>query len=152
MSAGYVVTTTANVALSAATAKTVLSVISASGALLRLVEASISFDGTSGTATPVLVELCKSTQAGAGTSTSQTPVQVRGSTRTAQASGARNYTVEPTTLTPVREWLIHPQTGFAYQLPLGREIEQTASGNALCLRVTAPASVNCRAFMDFEEG
>ena len=53
MPAGYVVETTADVALSAATAKTILSVINASNALIRITELAVSFDGVSATAEPV---------------------------------------------------------------------------------------------------
>lgn len=152
MPAGYTVETTADVALSAATAKTILSVINAANSLIRICELSVSFDGTSGTAEPVTVELCSSTQATAGTSTSQTPVQCRGPTRTVQATGARNYTAEPTVLTVLKRWLVHPQTGLVIQFPLGREPEQVTTADAMCIRCTAPATVNAQAYIEFEEG
>lgn len=152
MAAGYVAETTADVALSAATAKTILSVINASNGLIRLTELSVSFDGTSSTAEPVTVELCSSTQATAGTSTSHTIVQCRGATRTVQATAARNYSAEPTALTVIRQWLIHPQTGLTIPFPLGREPEQVTTADALCIRCTAPATVNVRGHLEFEEG
>ena len=126
MAARFTVETTADVALSAATAKTILSVIAPASGAIRLVEFSVSFDGTSATAEPVTVELCKSTEATAGTSTSQTPVQSGGtpSGKTARSSGKRNFTAEATTLTVLKTWLVHPQTGFTKQSPLGREEEQ----------------------------
>jgi hypothetical protein len=151
MSAGYTVETTGDVALTAATAKTILSVINAANSLIRICEFSVSFDGTSGTAEPVTVELCSSTQAGAGTSTSQTPVQCRGPARAALATGARNYTAEPTVLTVLKRWLVHPQTGMVIQFPLGREPEQITTADALCLRCTAPATLNAQAYIEFEE-
>lgn len=152
MPAGYVAETTADVALTAATAKTILSVINASNGLIRIVEMSVSFDGTSATAEPVTVELCSSTQATAGTNTSHTIVQSRGPTRTVQATAARNYTAEPTTLTVIKQWLVHPQTGITVQFPLGREPEQVVTADAICIRCTAPAGVNARAHLEFEEG
>lgn len=152
MSAGYTVETAGDIALAAATAKTILSVINAANSLIRLVEMGVSFDGVSGTAEPVTVELCSSTQATAGTSTSQTPVQCRGPTRTVQASGARNYTAEPTVLTVLKRWLVHPQTGMVIQFPLGREPEQVTTADALCIRCTAPAAVNVQGYLEVEEG
>lgn len=152
MPAGYSVETTADVALTAATAKTILSVINAANALIRITEFGVSFDGTSATAEPVTIELCSSTQAGAGTNTSQSPIQMYGPTRTVQATGARNYTAEPTTLTVLKRWLVHPQTGIEMQFPLGREVEQTTTADALCLRCTAPATVNAQGYINFEEG
>lgn len=152
MSAGYTVNATTDIALTAATAKTILSVIAAADTPILLVEFSVSFDGVLSTAEPVLVELCKSTQATAGTSTSQTPVQIRGKTKTTLAAGARNFTAEPTVLTVIKEWLIHPQTSLPIQFPLGREPESdvSASTEAICLRCTAPANVNARGYLEFE--
>ena len=152
MAARYTAETNGDVALSAATAKTVLSVIAASGGTFSLIEFGVSFDGTSASAEPVTVELCYSTQAGAGTSTSHTITQTGGGTRTVQSTAARNYTAEPTTLTVWKRWLVHPQTGIVIQFPLGREPEETVTADAICLRLTAPAAVNCQAYMEFEEG
>lgn len=152
MAAGYVAETNGDIALSAATAKTILNVINAANGLIRITEMAVSFDGTSSTAEPVTVELCSSTQATAGTSTSHTIVQTRGPTRTVQATAARNYTAEPTTLTVIKRWLVHPQTGLFVQFPLGREPEQVTTADGLCIRCTAPATVNVQAYMEFEEG
>lgn len=148
---GYTIETNGAVALAAATAKTVLNVIGVANATFQITEFAISFDGASSTAVPVLVELCRSTQATAGTSTAATVHQGRGPTRTAQCSGAVNYTAEPTVLTTYRRWLVHPQAGMVMQFPLGREPDQSGAAG-LALRVTAPAAVNCQGHIEFEEG
>jgi hypothetical protein len=152
MTAGYTVESNGDIALSAATAKTVLAVINAANSLIRITEISACFDGTSGSAEPVTVELCYSTQATAGTSTSHTIAQIRGPTRTVQATAARNYTAEPTVLTVWKRWLVHPQTGLVVQFPLGREPECVVTADAICLRCTAPAAVNFQGYLEFEEG
>lgn len=152
MAAGYTVESAGGIALAAATPKTVLSVINSASGLVRLCEISVSFGGVSGTAEPVTVELCSGTQATAGTSTAAVPVQTRGALRTAQSTGARNYTAEPTVLTVRRRWLVHPQASLVLQFPLGREPEQMLASGALALRCTAPAAVNVQAYMEFEEG
>lgn len=152
MAAGYVADTNGDIALTAATAKTILNVINAANGLVRATEMGVSFDGVSSTAEPVTVELCFSTQATAGTSTSHTIVQTRGPTRTVQATAARNYTAEPTALTVIRRWLVHPQTGLVVQFPLGREPEQTTTADGMCIRCTAPAGVNVQGYLEFEEG
>lgn len=150
---GYTVESNGDIALTAATAKTVLSVINAANSLIRITELCASFDGTTLTAEPVTVELCSSTQAGAGTSTSHTIAQCRGPTRTVQATAARNYTAEPTVLTVLKRWLVHPAgLSFVIQFPLGREPEQVTTADALALRCTAPANVNFQGYMEFEEG
>lgn len=152
MAARYTVESNGDIALSAATAKTCLSYIAASNALFRVVELSVSFDGTSSSAEPVTIELCYSTQAGAGTSTSHTIAQTGGPTRTAQGTAARNFSAEPTALTVWKRWLVHPQTGFAMQFPLGREPEEVVTADAIVLRLTAPAAVNMQGYMEVEEG
>ena len=154
MAAGYVVATIGSLALAAATAKTVLSLITAANALTRIVELYVGFDGVTATAIPPTVELCYSTQAGAGTpGTTPTIVQIRGATRTVQATGAQNYSAEPTVLTVWKSWLIPAYNGsLLIQAPLGREPEQIVTADALCIRVTAAAIVNCRAYIEFEEG
>lgn len=150
MSAGYTVETNGDIALVAATAKTILSIV---GGVFRVVEFSVSFDGTSVTAEPVTVELCYSDETSAGTSTAHTIQQIRGPTRTVQASGKRNFTAEPTVLTVRKRWLIHPQSGLTIPSPLGRECEQISGAtDAIVLRCTAPAAVNVQSYMEFEEG
>lgn len=150
--ATYTVESNGDIALSAATAKTILSVVNGSR-ILKAVEIGVSFDGTSSTAEPVTVELCASTQAGSGTSTSHTPAQVSGATRSlAAATAARNYTAEPTVLTALKRWLVHPQGGsIAIQFPLGREPQRATSGHALAIRCTAPAAVNVQGYIEFAE-
>lgn len=152
MAAGYTVETTADVALTAATKKSILSVISGANSITRVVEFGVSFDGTSATAEPVTVELEGSTQATAGTVTSHTPVQIRGATRTTQATAGRNYTAQPTVLTAWKRWLVHPQTGIEMQFPLGREPEQIVTADAIVLSCTAPATVNAQGYIEYEEG
>lgn len=147
----YSIVTGADVALSAATAKTVLNAIAAASRIVELTEVGIGFDGTTTTNEAVLVELCKSTQATAGTSSAVTPVQIAGPAVTAAFTAAKNYTAEPTVLTAIQEWLIEPKSGqLIEQLPLGEQIV-SGVGHGLCLRVTAPNTVNCRAYLKVRE-
>lgn len=152
MAARYTVESNGDIALVAATAKTILNAINAANALLRVVEIGVSFDGVAAAGEPVTVELCSSTQATAGTSTSHTIAQSGGPTRTVQATAQRNYTAEPTVLTVLKRWLVHPQTGAIIQFPLGREPEQVITADGLCIRCTAPATVNVQGYIEFEEG
>ena len=152
MAARYTVESNGDIALVAATAKSVLNFINAATALLRLVEIGVSFDGQTVGNEPVVVEICSSTQGTAGTSTAHTVAQSGGPTRTMQATARRNYTAEPTVLTVLKRWLVHPQTGLVLQFPLGREIEQVTTADGLVMRITAPDAVNCQAYMEAEEG
>ncbi len=152
MSAGYTVETNGDIALVGATAKTIMSIIATATSTFRIVEFHVGFDGISATAEPVTVELMYSDETTAGTATSHTIQQVRGPTRTVQASAKRAFTAEPTVLTTRKRWLVHPQSGFTIQFPLGREPEQNVASDALLIRCTAPVAVNVQGYIEFEEG
>lgn len=147
----WVISTEGAVALVAATAKTVLNGISATGRRVALTAFYLGFDGTDATAAPVLVEFMRSTQATAGTSTAVTPRRRRGTANdTAPLTAGRNYTVEPTALTLIEDLWLDPNKGMILvQDPLGREAV-VENGEGLVMRLTAPAAVNCRAWLRFE--
>jgi hypothetical protein len=149
---GYTVAVGADVALAAATAKTVLGVKSGAAFGLDLQKISVTFDGVTSTAEPVLVELCYSTWAtnSPGTnSTSETEVQVYGRVIADGTTAASNWTAEPTALTVLDEFLIHPQTGLKEYIPLGFTPD-CAVDHGFVIRCTAPAIVNCRAGLWWE--
>jgi hypothetical protein len=149
----YSVVTGADVALTAATAKTVLNLVAATGRLVELTEIGIGFDSVVTTREAVLVELCHNTAAGAGTgSSSVTPVQLTGPAIAVAAVCNKNYTTEPTVLTAIKEWLVEPKSGqIIEQLPLGEQIISKSTANGLAIRCTAPDAVNARAYMNFRE-
>lgn len=143
----YTTATAGAVALTAATAKSVLGVRAHANSALLLKKVRYAFDGTSATAVPVLVEVCYATFASnaPGTnSTSVTPAQVAGRTTTAGFTAAKNWTTEPTVLTVLDEILVTPYSGTVfYDFPLGDEYD-TALNEGFVLRCTAPAGVNVR--------
>lgn len=154
MAAGYVLKTAGSVALTAATAKTVVNVIAGANSLFRITEMSVSFDGATATGVPAIVDLFYCTQAGAGTpGTTPSPTQIRGATRTVQATGGLAYSAEPTVITALKSWFVPVFNGtFVLQFPLGREPEQIVTLDAYGLRITAPAVVNVIAYLEIEEG
>ena len=150
------------IALTAATAKTLMYINSAAANQPSWVEFSVSFDGVTASAIPAVVEVVygtKATNSTPGTaSTSFTPVQVRGWPTQASAQTAANAcTSEPTVLVSIKQWLVSPNGGLLLvQFPLGREVTGVASGAAISgiqtgVRVTAPAIVNTRGYIEFEE-
>lgn len=151
--AGYATSTEGAVALSAATAKSILGVAAPSQFGVDLKKFRIGFDGVTASAVPVLVELCRATFAtnGPGTnSTSTTIDQAYGRAITAGFTGAKNWTTEPTVLTPIDEWLLTPAGGLViYDFPLGDTPDCDVS-NGFVLRCNAPAAVNARASLWFE--
>lgn len=151
----FTVVTGGAIALAATTPKTVLAVVPAANKAFTITAATVTFDGVTASAVPVLVEFCISSGATAGTSSAVTPNHHRGPGATVTASAAKNYTVEPTTIVPIYEQLLPPTSGEFVQLPLGREIEclgvTGATLGGFVIRCTAPAAVNVRATIEFEE-
>lgn len=156
--AGYTIRTSAAVALAAATAKTVLCVITPAQFGIDLKKVRVGFDGVTASAVPVLCELMYSTLA-----TNSTPgtnntnenaniVQVYGRSITTGFTGfsASAATFEPTVLTQFDQFLLDPNKGLVlYDWPLG-DTPDSAVSNGIVLRCNAPAIVNVRAAFWFE--
>lgn len=138
------------IALSAATAKSILGWKAHANSGLLVRHAEVSFDGVTSSAVPVLVELCYCTfgaNSPGTNSTSVTPVQVAGRVTTVGATAGKTWTTEPTTITVLEEKLLTPNGGLViYDYPLGEEYD-CALGEGFVIRCTAPATVNVRATM-----
>jgi hypothetical protein len=151
--AGWSIVTGGAVALSAATAKSILGARAHANSALDLQLIRVAFDGVTASAVPVLVELCACTFAtnGPGTnSTSVTPVLNYGRSTTAGWTAAKNWTTEPTVITVMKELLLTPNGGvIVYDFPLGQSPDSPLNEGFL-IRCTAPATVNVRATMAFE--
>lgn len=149
---GYSAVTTADISLSAATAKSVLGVTAPAQFGCSIQGFKVSFNGVTASAVPALVELCAATFAtnGPGTnSTSTTVRQERGRAITAGFTAAQNWTTEPTVLTVIENFLITPNAGsLLYDYPLEREPDNDVS-TGFVIRITAPATVSVRADMKF---
>ncbi|HEX2551024.1 MAG TPA: hypothetical protein VHK64_05465 [Nocardioidaceae bacterium] len=154
--AGYGIRTSSAVALSAATAKTALMIITPSSFGGDLKKFRIGFDGVTATAVPVLWEIVRSTNAtnstpGTGnTSESSNIVQLYGRSITTGFTGFSASTSEPTVLTVLEANLLTPVGGLlVYDFPLGDTYECDVSAG-LGIRLTAPATVNARVSMVVE--
>jgi hypothetical protein len=146
--AGYTAEVGAAVALVAATAKTVLSVIAPAQFGVDLIKYRIGFDGVTASAIPVVVELVTWTTDGTGTS--GTVVQVYGRSITAGFTTKYNYSAEPTTPTLIDRFTLTPNGGtLIYDFPLGTSPD-TAVSNLIGIRCTAAAAVNVNATAWFE--
>jgi hypothetical protein len=152
-STGYACTTQADVALAAATAKSILGVLAPASFGVSLRGFQVSFNGTTASATPALVELCTATFVTNGPGTNSTSGTVRQESGRAIAAGfttAYAWSTEPTALVVVENFLITPNGGsLLYDYPLEREPDNDVSVGFV-LRVTAPAIVTgVRATMKF---
>ncbi len=142
------VANTAEVALTAATAKTVLQVVAAANQNSKIKEWGVFFDGVSSTAEPVQVRLLRQTTA--GTMSSLTPVQRKGPSVTLQTTAQHTATAEPTAGNVLAAREVHPQSGYQEKFSYGDEPEFT-NGGRVGIECTAPAGVNVRAEIVFEE-
>ena len=97
---GFTVTTEGEVAMVAATEKTVLQLRAASNHRCLIKEWGVGFDGTSNTNAPVEVELRRTSADGTLTAATEQKLN-EGDNETIQTTGHINATVEPTTKTEV---------------------------------------------------
>jgi len=146
--AGYTASTEGAISLSAATAKTVLSVIAPAQFGVDLQAIKVAFDGVTSSAVPALVELMRYTSDGTGTS--GTVDQIYGPTITAGFTTKHGYSAEPTGATSVDEWLLTPDGGVLFERYPPGQTPDTAVSVLFGIRINAPAAVNARATMWFE--
>lgn len=146
----YSAVTGGAVALSAATAKSVIGWKAHANSGLLLVKWRVAFDGVTASNVPVLVEIgyCTFGANAPGTnSTSVTPAQEGGRVLTVGATAGKTWTTEPTTITVFEEHLLTPNGGVVfYDYPLGTEPD-TALGEGFVIRCNAPNAVNVRGGM-----
>jgi len=151
MASVYSVTTEGEEALAAATAETIIQLRGSTACKAKVIEWGISFDGTSGTAEPVRVRLLRQTTDGTGTAA--TEVAWDPDNPTANCAGLNTFSsTEPTAGEVLAEYEVHPQTGIVIQYPLGREpVLDNAATSRIAIEATAPAVVNCSAYLVWEE-
>lgn len=139
ITAAAVATSTAN--------KTILALTAPANTPILVDRISISFAGVSPTADKILVQVLRTASGGAG-STANNPTKINASdSESPQSTGARDFGAgTPHTGTVIFEELVHPQGGYT-----APEKVKVKAGETICINVTAVASVNCRARMNFEE-
>lgn len=141
--------TTPEVTLVAATAKTVLEAFAAANHRFIIHEIRVMFKGKTVGNEPVTVEEIQAT--GAGTGTAGTPVKRNpDDPETLQSDFVYNNTGEPTGITVVSTWYIHPQSGIVQPYPIDRPI-QVPGSDRYGIRCTADEGVNVVVHLDCEE-
>lgn len=135
--------TGADVALTAATAKTVIGVKAPTGAIVTLPGVHISFESVTASDATALIEIVRG--AADGTGTTVTPVNRKGGHTAAASFAAKHtYTVEPASLTVAKEYQYPVQGSAEIILDFGAPIESAVAG-FIGVRVTTPAGQVCRA-------
>lgn len=133
--------------------KTLLQLVAASNHGVLIDEWGISFKGVSNTGTPIRVLLIRQSTAIGGTPASNDPVKdPDDSDETLQTTGfvPDVSPSEPTTVTTIASVLVHPQTGYTWQAPWGREIK-IGGGDRLGIVVVAAEAVNAICHMNGTE-
>lgn len=139
---------TSEVALAAATEKTVLQIVAPANQRLRIKRWGVFFDGISSTDEPVVVKLLRQTDA--GTMTALTPVKQVVGSETIQTTAQYNASAEPTGGDVIDGAEVHPQSGYEVIVPFDMPIE-VAGGGRIGISCNAPAAVNVKAKIVFEE-
>lgn len=130
-------------------AKTLLQIVAATNQKVLIDEISISFNGVSTTAEPIKVDVLRQTTA--GTMSALTLVKDPDDfDETIQTTAQHTASAEPTAGDVLLSEHVHPQQGYTWQAPLGREI-RIGGGDRLGIRVTAAASVSAIARVCGEE-
>ena len=142
---------TSEIALTAATAKTVIQLIAASGHRVTILGWGVFFDGTSAAAEPVQVDVIRQTSAGTG-GDALTLQKFDDSIADALATTALSDIdgSEPTGSVILDVAEVHPQAGYEIMYPFGQEII-IGAGDRVGIRCNAPAAVNVRAKVRFQE-
>lgn len=138
-----------SVPLSSGTAKSAVVVTAPANQRVKITGYGFFFDGTSNSATPVQIRIARASAAGTGTSFTPKPNEEE-CTETFQSTWKVNNTVEPTYTNYIKTLTVHPQLGYEYLAPLGQEII-VKGGGILGFECTAPAGVNVRGVISFEE-
>ena len=130
-------------------AKTLIQIVAASNHKVKIDEISISFNGVSNTAEPIRVDVLRQTTAGTMSSLTlrKDPDDWD---ETIQTAAQHTSTGEPTPGDVLMTEYVHPQQGYTWQAPFGREIV-IGGGDRLGIRVTAAASVSAVARVSGEE-
>jgi hypothetical protein len=136
---------TAEVALAAATTKTVIQIIAPTNHRVKVMGWGVFFDGTSATAEPVQVELLRQTSA-------LTPVKTDAASEPLLTTAQHTATAEPTASDVLDVVEVHPQASYERVCSTpGSQLFVVGGGGRVGIRCTAPAAVNVRAKIFFEE-
>jgi hypothetical protein len=142
--------TVSNVALVAATAKTLAELGTSATDRAKIKQWWIEFDGTSSTAVPVKVEAQRAS-AGVTTATTLAGEKLDAADGTAAIVSKHSTTVEGAgTLNGGEIHVVPPTTGIVMQYPLGGEVVLGVS-TFWRIRATAPANVNATFGVIWEE-
>lgn len=144
-----------SVALTAATAKTVVGINPAANYRVRVLEAKVSFDGATSTNAPAVVDFCFVTFAtnapGTNSTTVTAVVKDKDVVETVQSACAKTWTAEPTVVTVAETTDVGQFNGiYHYICPFAVPyVIKTSLGFGI--RINSPNNVNVSGKLEAEE-
>lgn len=146
----YNISTTADIALTAATARTVLQLVTPASRKAWVEELKVAFESVTATDVPVIVECYRQSTAGSGSS-AVTPRAVDEGFPAPLCTAIQGPTAEPTTGELVWQIEVTPIGGtLIYPWPEGKE-PSMATSSRFGVVVTSPQAQNCRASLTYRE-
>jgi hypothetical protein len=132
--------TSGEIALAAvSTAKTFLLLTAPANHIIKIVGIEVDIKGIVVTDPPVLCELVSSDSSTAGTSSAATIRKKNSNAETVLTTAKKAFTVEPTVLTVLDSWEVHPQTGRIVYPPMYQEW-YIPGGGVYGIRLTTPST------------
>jgi hypothetical protein len=135
-------------AMVAATAKTLIQLVSVANHIVAVTGYGVSGHGVSNTQEPGLIELL--TQTTAGTASALTPRKKSKRAETLLTTAQEDFTVEPTTTEVLRVHTLHPQATLDVRDGFMQELEIGGAGR-LGMRATFADTQSIDSYLDFEE-
>ena len=135
--------------LSAGTPRTPATVSAPTNQRLKILGYGFFFDGSLNSAQPVEIDIKRGSTPGAGTTAVPQPNEGE-LPETFQASWLIDCTTEPIYTSTLKTITVHPQLGYEYLAPVGQEII-VKGGSILGFQANAPAAVNIRGYVMYEE-
>jgi hypothetical protein len=137
--------TTSEITPTSGAQRTLLQIASPANQRVKVKEWSVSFQGTSNTATPAQVQVMRQSTAGTGGSSADAAPQKwdddQGETiQSSSLSAATAFSAEPTYGAVLQTENVHTQSGFCWQAPVGGEI-LLKGGDRLAIVVNEAAGV-----------
>lgn len=138
------------IALTAATEKLCMRLTAPANQRVKIQSVGVNFDGTSGTAEPVTVQLCRMTWSAQAGGTTVTPAPLDDDLTETFQTTAKHSETGFTKGVVIDQWTVHPQGSWKEYYPHGQE-PVIKGGGIVGLFITAPDAVNVDPVIKFEE-
>ena len=130
-------------------AKTHLELIAAANHGIMLSHVSVTFQGTTVTQEPYIVNITRVTTTGTGTAITLVK-DLEGWPDNILTTGKKNFTVEPTLGDVLRSLVIHPQGGWEHVIQFDSPVF-VKGGSGVAIVITSATAVDATSYINAEE-